>query len=246
MYAAFSHLVSSGLTADRTLRAVIDLPRGRQLTIDFRARTATLRGGDANRVPWSQLSFVCLPTYASREYELRIDLKKLGIAAGEKVRLNFSGSDELDSAVPIALNTTPQRQLHPSLTRDHNGQVRIANLNTLHQGLADDQRSESISRLLRAAQADIYCFQEESDEIPFRKAAPLLVPASDGQDVKLHWYGGCGIATPLPLEPIPMKLDRGAAALIELSNHKHVAVVSVHFKCCGCCQRALQVLRLRR
>ena len=30
-----------------------------------------------------------------------------------------------------------------------------------------------------------------------------------------------------------MKLDRGAAAAIELRGPKHLAVVSVHFKCCG-------------
>ena len=184
-------------------------------------------------MPWSQLNFVCLPTYASKKYEMRIDLEKLGLAAGDSVRLNFNGSDELEKSVPIALNTAPARQGKPSLARDHNGQVRIANLNTLHQGLADPRRSESIGRLLRAAQADIYCFQEEFEEVTFRQAAPKIVPTSSGQHVNLHWSGDCGIATSLPLEPIPMELARGVAALIELPDHKHVAVISVHFKCCG-------------
>ena len=79
-----TELNQSGKTADGTLRAVVDLPRDRQLTIDFRARTATLRGSDRKHVPWSQLNFVCLPTYASRKYEMRIDLEKLGLAAGER------------------------------------------------------------------------------------------------------------------------------------------------------------------
>ena len=146
---------------------------------------------------------------------------------------NISGSDELEKSVPIVLNTAPERQVTPSLARDHDGQVRIANLNTLHQGLVDAQRSESIGRLLRAAQADIYCFQEEFEEATFRRAAPKVVPTSDSQHVNLHWSGDCGIATSLPLEPIPMELARGVAALIELPDHKHVAVISVHFKCCG-------------
>jgi endonuclease/exonuclease/phosphatase family metal-dependent hydrolase len=51
--------------------------------------------------------------------------------------------------------------------------------------------------------------------------------------VNLCWSNGCGIATRLPLEPVRLDLERGAAAIVELPGHKHLVVVSVHFKCCG-------------
>jgi exonuclease III len=221
--------LQNGLTSDGTLRAVIDLPGDRQLTVDFRVRTAVLRGSDAKRIAWSGLDFVCLPTYASDEYELRIDLDELGLSAGDEITLNFSGSDALENAVSIVLDESQEQQPNVSLARSDNAHVRIANLNTLYQGLGDPDRSAQITRLLTAAQADVYCFQEELDEGTFRKAAQRMVP----HQINLCSSNGCGIATRLPLEPVRLDLERGAAALVELPNRKHLVVVSVHFKCCG-------------
>jgi endonuclease/exonuclease/phosphatase family metal-dependent hydrolase len=131
------------------------------------------------------------------------------------------------------LNESQEQQPNVSLARSDNAHVRIANLNTLYQGLGDPDRVDQIKRLLAAAQADVYCFQEELDEGTFRKAAQRMVPTKDGQQVNLCWSNGCGIATSLPLESAPLDLERGVAALVELPGHKHLVVVSVHFKCCG-------------
>jgi len=174
-----------------------------------------------------------LPTYASDQYELRLNLETLGLRAGDEIKLNFTGSDKLEQAVPIILRKGQKRRSEVTLTRNSDCDVRIANLNTLREGLSDVSRSESFRRLLAAAQADIFCFQEEWEEETFREAAPLMLPAEQPQQVNLHWFGGCGIATALPLEPIAMKLDRGAAVAIELPGSKHLVVISVHLKCCG-------------
>jgi hypothetical protein len=149
------------------------------------------------------------------------------------IKLNFSGSDKLDEPVSVVLDKGEVRRSDLSLARTDKNGIRIANLNTLRQGLSDATRSESIKRLLAATSADIFCFEEEWEEEKFREAAPLMVPTDESKSLNLHWFGGCGIASSLRLEPLPMKLDRGAAALVELPNNNHVIVIAVHLKCCG-------------
>ena len=220
--------LQNGQDSEGTLCVVLNLPQERQLTIDFRARTATLDGEE--RVPWSTLNFTCLPTYASAEYELRVDLQEFDLAEGDEIQIDFSGSDELDEAITVVLDEAKERTASTFLATPPEGHIRIANQNTLWQGIADPVRSGFFKRLLKAANADIYCFQEESKEDKFREAARHVLPM---RDVNLHWSGGCGIAASLPLEPIAMGLNCCAAALIELPDENHLVVISVHLKCCG-------------
>ena len=70
----------SGDASDGTFGLVVDLPQDRQLTIDFRKRVATLLGRTKQPVAWSQIAFTCLPTYASSQYELRLNLASFGLA----------------------------------------------------------------------------------------------------------------------------------------------------------------------
>ena len=59
--------LQNGDETDGTLGLVVDLLKHRQLTIDFRKRTATLSGATQEPVTWSQIAFACLPTYASAD-----------------------------------------------------------------------------------------------------------------------------------------------------------------------------------
>ena len=182
--------LQSGNASDGTLSLVVDLPQDRQLTIDFRKRTATLSGGTKQSVAWSQIAFACLPTYASNQYELRLNLDTFGLDAGEEINFNFTGSDNLEQAVPIILRKGQKRRSDDTLARSSDSDVRIANLNTLREGLSDVGRSESFKRLLAAAPADIFCFQEEWEEEEFREAAVLFDPVLSLSESHGVWQGG--------------------------------------------------------
>ena len=223
--------LQNGEKHEGTLKLVLELPSSRRLTIDLRGKTATLDEYPEELIDWSQLDFVCLPTFASDRYELRLDLRKLGATICQRVKLNFVGSDELARPVPIVLKPRRSQQLEISLAKENSNNVRVVNLNTLHQGLRDAGRSSSIKRLLAAAQGDIYCFQEEWDEVEFRRAAPRVLPITE--HLHLHWFYGCGVATTLPLQPLPMELVPGAAVAVTLPSEKKLVVFSVHLKCCG-------------
>jgi endonuclease/exonuclease/phosphatase family metal-dependent hydrolase len=223
--------LQSGADSDGTLCLVVDMPSRQRLTIDFRNRSATLDSEPDQPIPWSDLGFVCLPTFASDRYELRLDLRRFSVRAGDTIQLNFAGSDTLDQPASIVLQKKQERSRGIRFDKINATDVRIANLNTLQQGMSHADRSGPIKRLLAATKADIFCFQEEWDEAKFRKAAAQIVPSTG--KLNLHWSGGCAIATSLPLVHIPMKLDRCAAAVIERPDTRPLLVISVHFKCCG-------------
>ena len=111
--------------------------------------------------------------------------------------------------------------------------IRIASLNTLHQGLSDPAREEQFKRLLAASGADMFCFQEEWRKDKFYDAARRLIPTEGSEEVNVHWWpGGCGIATTLPLEPVEFGLSRRTAAAVKVGTG-YLVVVSAHLKCCG-------------
>ena len=234
--------LQNGPDSDGTLRLVVELSDQQQLTIDFRKRTAML---NTQPVAWSRLGFSCMPTHASKQYELQFDMAEFGLETGDEISLDFSGSDELAEAVSIVLTADQSRQSEVSFDRTDKSSFRIANLNTHGQGLSDGNRAESIQRLLGATDADIFCFEEEWEEEMFRRSAPNLIPQDGSAEVNLHWSGGCGIAASLKLEPVPMTLERGAAALVELPTGDLVTVISVHLKCCGYSGNREDKMRIR-
>lgn len=224
--------LQNGEESDGKLVLVIDLPDGQQLNIDFRGRTATLSSSPEDGLPWSQIAFLCLPTYASDRYELRLNLAAIGAQAHDEISLNFTGADALDHAVSVVL--TPAHAGPPPIMTRGPRDLRIASLNTRWQGLSDPYRVACFQRLLAASGADVFCFQEEFDKDKFYEAVPRVIPSNKCQQVNLQWWpGGCGIATTWPLEPVEFGLDRSAAAAVKLPSSRYLVVVSVHLRCCG-------------
>ena len=248
--------LQAGPGSQGTLQLLVDLPAGRRLSIDFRRRWACWADEPEQQIPWTQIKFACLPTYAAREYELRLDLAPLGARAGDEVAVQFGGSDNLPEPVVVVLNNSPEPATDGT-ARVAAADVRIANLNTFYEGLSRGPRAQQIGRLLAAVDADVYCFQEELREELFRSGAQRVVPRKNGAALNLHWQGDCGIATCWPLQPLPMTFaarfaradveDRqtGAAAAIELPGGEHLVVCVVHLSCCGSMDDARDQARQR-
>ncbi|MDM4019336.1 endonuclease/exonuclease/phosphatase family protein [Roseiconus lacunae] len=225
--------LQSGTEDDGTLRLLVEMPRNHELAIDLRGRSALLRTPEATlTIPWSDLKFASLPTFAANDFELRLDLKAFDLKAGDQVRLRFEGSDEL--AEPIALSIG--RQATQSKKLQGLGapaeSVRIASLNTLKQGSASPERAPLIKQMFEFADADIFCFNEELDEAKFRNSFQAVVPNEVADTKNVHWSATCAIVSRFPLTPLDFRC-REAAALIELPSGKSIVVASVHFKCCG-------------
>ncbi len=208
-------------------------PKG-TIKVDLRNRLAEFTGnkGEPRRLSWKELGFTSLPTYASKTHELRIDPSPLGFGLASPINVKVDGSDKVGQ-FEIRCSGKGLSKKPISLVKEK-GALRIANLNTLRQGIADPKRRESIKRLLELSQADVFAFQEEWKEDLFRENVGKVFSFGDSKkSVNVHWNNGCAIATQYKLTPVDIGLERGAAGYIELADGKGLMVVSVHFKCCG-------------
>ncbi len=249
--------LQAGLGDEGTLVLLVDLPDGRRLYVDFRNRFACCTDNPDQQIPWARLAFACLPTFAAKQYELRVDLTPLGARAGDTVKIQFAGSDRLREPISVVLPPAPRMDDQPTKSLRRVGDVRIANLNTFHEGLSRAPRSERIRRLLAAVDADICCFQEELREDLFRSGAERVVPNRGGAKLNTHWQGGCGIATRWPLQPLPLEFEprfsraqttdrpTGVAAAVRLPGGRQLVVCALHLSCCGWADDARDRARVR-
>jgi hypothetical protein len=217
--------LQNGFPKDGTLQLILE-SNGKNLTFDFRARTVT--DGTAVHIGWDRIGFQCLPTYASKKYEMRIDLGVLGVKSCDKVSIQFAGSDSLDQPATIVLQQPRCNLPTNQVWTKPKGALRIINQNTLNNGLSDSNRGPKFKKIFAAVNADVLCFQEEWEEDLIEKGA-----ANTLGSMTVHWNRACAIASRHKLEGLPMAADWGAAGLITTGDGSNVIVISVHFKCCG-------------
>jgi endonuclease/exonuclease/phosphatase family metal-dependent hydrolase len=238
----------NGSSDDGTLEIALELADGRVLRVDLRGRDASLDG--LVDVSWKALGFVAAPNHAGREFELRMDLDLLDVAAGDRLRLWLDGSDRTEPITIELGETSTDSPPEPAADRVP-GAIRVASLNTREAGLADPKRADAIGRLLGAAAADVYLLQElgslDDAEIAdrMRSVSPLGSgsPRWNVHGVSFGDYVKSAVVSRRPLVPIPTPPARFAGAIVELDGGP-IAAFSVHLKCCGYLDSPEDVKRL--
>jgi endonuclease/exonuclease/phosphatase family metal-dependent hydrolase len=217
-----------GEAADGTLGLDLVLPGGRHLTIDHRALDPRL---DGRALIWEELAYEAAPTHSSTEFELVMDLALVGVATGDEVTIDFSGSDQLSEPTSFVLEGSAPEVLRRSTARRQGTTVRLASLNVLQSGVLPGRRRDPIVRLLRAADADVYCLQEEYD----LTEEELVTLFEEVADATWHIYKVRDnvVASRYPLTGVPGRHDRYAAAVVEIPGAGPLVVVGVHLSCCG-------------
>lgn len=229
--------LQSGPETEGSLSLDVALPDGRTLTTDLRRRRVDIHGSDGKieKSHWSTVGLRTAPTHSNERFEIGLDMASLGLTPGDEVRINFSGSDTLDEPLVVRLGGKAPRIVVRAHGRESGTDFRIANLNTHHEGLVDPLTRDQLARMVRAADADIYTFQEEwktpADEIARRLGE--IDPGGRGGAWNAHKIDGCIIATRWPLRPVHSHNNRYAAAAVRTPGGGEVLVVSVHPKCCG-------------
>jgi len=236
--------LQAGSQLDGTLVFQVTGPKGDTFIGDMRNREfSDGTGGPFGGIGHAEAGFHTLPTYASDEYELTMDLSFINATMGDTISIEFSGSDSLDAPIVHTLIDDPDPAIEQSIDRLGMPALRIANLNVLSRGLTDPQRGAPIHRLIRGINADIYCFQEQwnGSIAEVRNAMALAfadVPGlPDARSIPNNWNvvieNGAVLATVLPLEPISVPGTREASGIVTLADGSRVLMVSVHLKCCG-------------
>ncbi len=224
--------IQSGPAEDGTLRLELGLPSAQHLTIDFRERLAYLNGNPNNGVAWPDLNYVSMTTYAADRFELRLDLSLFGVDVGDSIEIDFSGSDELDEPAVFPFTEPADAPIIRSPQQQPCTTFRIASLNTLFGGLLNPDQAPAIGRLVQAAAADIYCFQEQDS--PAGDIADRLEgldPLQNGAPWNVLVSADTVIASQEFMLPIPH--DGDAAAIVDFGSDGAVGVFSIHPPCCG-------------
>ena len=224
--------IQSGPEQESTLRLELNFPGALQLTVDFRNRLAFTGGNPDNFVPWCDLDYVSMSTYAADRFELRLDLAALGVGLDDGLTIDFSGSDSLSAPALFALETAAEQPTERSSQRAPCTTFRVASLNTLAGGLLDSERGPAIGRLVQSVAADIYCFQEQDSPVSsIAGRLEDLDPLANGGAWDVHTSGDTVIASQHALVPVPH--DGDAAAIVDMGADGAVCVFSIHPRCCG-------------
>jgi len=225
--------LSSGPTSNTTLRLIVT--RGaRSITVDFRNRTAYLDGNTSNTVSWTALGYVAAPTTAANRFELEVETSLIGAQVGDTVQLNFSGADTLTSSAPLLLSGSPVVPQRRSAHRSPCATLRVASFNTFLSGFADGARFTQFVRLVDAADADVYCFQEEYNGTLAQ--AQAVINAADPLENGAVWTvvksGELVIASPYPMITVSLGTAH-LAVIVRQPNGQDTLVIDNHLKCCG-------------
>jgi len=220
--------LNAGDFEDGTLSLELGLPDGHDLTIDLRALDPRLNGG---ALLWEDIDFESAPTHSASEFEMAMDLGRIGVSAGETVTIGLSGSDAIAEAASFALAEPALEAVRRAAGREVDVDVRVASLNVFESGLLPGSRHDPIVRMLRAVAADVYCLQEEYD-LPIPDLEQTFEEISGDGPWHVHKVRDNVIATRHPLVPIDGQHERYAIALVE-ADEGPLVVVAAHLDCCG-------------
>jgi len=199
--------------------------------------------GSSTNTTASDIGLVILPTFASERYEFSVP--RSFAPGATSVRLETENTDllitpyvALEDAAPAPTTATTDR---PASTT-----FRLASINTLNDfggdttGLEHPTRGPQHARLISAARADIYCFQEEysTSAGDIETLLEALDPLADDAEWNAIKSGDTVVASHYPLL-LPGLFDRtrfgDAVAFVDMTSIGRglVLVASIHPACCG-------------
>ncbi|MFG0257462.1 MAG: hypothetical protein ACF8GE_06135 [Phycisphaerales bacterium JB043] len=202
------------------------------LRLDYRNRTVTWDGGSMS---WVDIGARLHSTYASSEFELRVDMSSIGASTGDTISINFSGSDSLATSLSHTLSAPGVPQVRRDPAPHVDADFRIASLNTRSTGTQSGSRASTIARLLDGVDAEIYCLQEEysSSVSDLESYLDTTDPLENGLPWNVVKNNDNAIATQHTILEVPSTDNSYAAALVDFGGGDSVLVLSIHPKCCG-------------
>lgn len=207
------------------------------VTIDTGLRQAERNG---RPVPWTQVDYVGLPTYAATEFELRLR------APEGPLQVMISGSDSLDG--PLVLESASPAPPPPRLDIGRgDAPLRVVVWNVLQGGpFKDPEREADGRKVLETLDPDVLLLQEVWEIPNFDERVRALC----GEEWTVFETGGVAVASRFPLTLLevgpPGELDnrrrpRGGDSWSVMRNLfvgvdspiGPIVVVSAHWRCCG-------------
>ncbi len=224
---------------------------GSELYYHFGQRWGQLSGQDVGHFDISLVSF---PTHSSDEFEVRI--QRQGVLTASTIQIIVAGISLDDDALPTSgslsytFDEGPFTAYTPiSIAQEDPAYIRLMNYNILFDRPLEAAYRSQFERIVRAVNADIFCFNEfyDSSVSSVKALMDAVWPTQD----PVGWYvskvdGDNVTASRYPiLQSIDIS-DVGSmtASLIKLPDHydTDLLVIVCHFSCCDQeTERQLQV-----
>lgn len=203
--------------------------------VELACRGRQVRRVDTGQVlRWDAVNYAVAPTFASESFEIRIDLSSLGGVGPGGATVRVTGCDALDTPLVVSASSGLARPQSGRALAVSRKSVRLASLNTLQTGLFSSNQAPKLSRLLKAADADVYLLQEEynSSEAAIVSFFNALRPLDGGASWNVHKRGDTAVVSRLAMTDLP-NYDTSYSAVAVSTDEGPVVIVSMHPKCCG-------------
>jgi endonuclease/exonuclease/phosphatase family metal-dependent hydrolase len=218
---------------------------GAELKFDFGSRNGYNYYSN-NSFTHSNIQYRSLPTVTDTTYEIAIGRPFIPPSGGTgTIRIFFiDGSSNGDwmpnngATFQYTFDETPTLPLVPTeLIREDTSFLRVMNWNVLNDGLLDQQRQPSFTRLLQAINPDIMCFNEcfSSSATQVKNVISQILPGTSWNAVKLDAGNVTVSKYPITQSWLVYPDHRITASLIDLPQwfENDILVINCHYKCCG-------------
>jgi exonuclease III len=223
---------------------------GADLIWNFGQRTGTFYSPASVSIRHNNILFRALPTHTAEEYEIAIGkviVSGKALFPSDTIKIQFRDNSVNGDWMPntgtiysYTLRNIPVDYNPVNITREDNNLLRLMEYNVLFDGITDPARAQYYTRILRAFNPDIICFNEvfNSSAPQVKGVLDTILPlgtAAGWRTVKLD--GGNVTASKYPVLQswVVLSGSRITASLIDLSSkyQKNILVINCHYKCCG-------------
>lgn len=218
---------------------------GAELKFDFGTRSGYNYYSN-NSFTHSNIQYRSLPTVTDTTYEIAIGRQFILPSGGTgTLRIFFIDGASNGDWMPnngetfqYTFDETPTLPLVPTeLIREDTSFLRVMNWNVLNDGLLDQQRQPSFTRLLQAINPDIMCFNEcfSSSATQVKNVISQMLPGTSWNAVKLDAGNVTVSKYPITQSWLVYPDHRITASLIDLPQwfENDILVINCHYKCCG-------------
>jgi len=216
---------------------------------------AVFSGKDSTAITHGEIGLITLPTLTATDFEIAINRDDILTNTETNSPLKSfkfffrddqpeEGTDRMPDgtgSISVTLSDDPGQPWEPrSLAKQSETDIRIVSQNSLHDGLTVPDRAPAHSRIQKALNPDIVCFQEmwKSSNASTVAFMDSILPLGDGK----HWYttemeGHVNTASRFPIMGNWTLWGRSGsrimAMLVKIDESNQILVMNSHWSCCG-------------
>ena len=213
---------------------------------------AIFPGSDSTKITHSNIGLITLPTVSSTKLELAINRSDIPTNSDTPLRafrlllVDNQGpeGDRLPDGDGGILVELPQHSDSPwesrPMARFSDQDIRIVSQNTLHDGIFNEERAPSHTRIQQALKPDIVAFQEmwKTSNQSTVSYMDSILPQADGK----HWYSTELEGHVVTVSRFPIIGNwtlwgrsgaRIMAVLVQVDESHQIMVINSHWSCCG-------------